>query len=1297
MHEIIEQCVKEKHLKYYEYSEFIKIEEISDGLVNKVYRANWIQNEMYLTLKSFCLNNITAEEIINELKFHQKVDFNDKVIKFYGITKTNSVFLYIKIPIKLADFGLCKHIRDASQILLKTLDTIPYIGPEDYIITRENLQDVNYSLARERQIEKLKKSDIYSIGVLFWELSSGKKPFINRDYDLSLAKEIEQRLREEIVEGTPERFSVLYSKCWDRDPDKRLTIQEVDVTLESMMSRRIIQEFKLNHGLYLSEDKIESSKEAISLDDGVLNISTYKGQPLVYTLINNQRSIANLLSFNSNGKLNETLQFSNICINFPITEITYTVVLSESFSNFTDNNILLYQTYGHLFASKVLIGGRLFIDDLKPATLAQTDMFKSLIKWVYDSVKFNEKRSLKNLPFPNFFLNMRTSDGKNFNTPDELFNWLNNLYQKNMAGIISYNNLIPITELGSKNFQPFDKIQPGIANFKERNSKKISIEFNNIPNIYSSNKSYLEIVKPTTSLEKFVTLKNNFSIRNVNPFPFTDDYIQFRVKCEEYKILFNKDDIKPTKEFNQAIENALESMKPFTYLQDVFDEYGHFFPLCIYLGKSLKNSLPIFSFSSDISVLIDVESPTLNPLELYLDKFNISNFLTQEGNIIEKKNIKEWIHKSDDSLEIIEFDKLIYLYEILESELKRKVEIILNIKDSLKIILTGIDELKDLDDISKSDQIFKQINIEPSLEDTNYEVLGSIITKDNSKKQMFDLKECYILWMIIGNPLKLSVFSPKNQDFQVDYFSITLKPNQLNYRILKPILLSQNHTLFFKVHSTNDVYRSNIKLINWSYNFIDIEITKPSLIYNEMGVYIISSGYKNNNTKKTDCSLDLIGYCLTKNNFVEEPRMVVRYANFLPLISIIERNLNDIVDITQKVEYNERICNVLKQRVYAVYLALIEIKYFGQIDKESFHMISKINATNIVEWAEYGNLREFYTNYKKLFNLKLKLRIALDDSCGLNFLNTVKNIYITLNYAAKLGDFHIDYALPSENHKLERTRHFAPEILMKTNYPIPCDDKYKFEVYSFGILLWEIAEERIPYHFCNNVPAGIIDLVCDKLYQEPFSEGNQIPKEYKRLAISAINYDPEFSINPNSSQKQNFMSAKSTPIHTLNTEQVIPIFTLQDLESFKCMTLAEASNQHKILDKRGKSIGNIKAAYKCFEVYANLNNKSNQMVAKYYKAYYISKGFVESPQNKDKIVADLFKEVADDELNIVFPDANLRYGHCLYNGEGVEQNYSEALKYFERAAEDGINVAMYNAAAYINYEPAIKFCKEHNI
>jgi hypothetical protein len=46
----------------------------------------------------------------------------------------------------------------------------------------------------------------------------------------------------------------------------------------------------------------------------------------------------------------------------------------------------------------------------------------------------------------------------------------------------------------------------------------------------------------------------------------------------------------------------------------------------------------------------------------------------------------------------------------------------------------------------------------------------------------------------------------------------------------------------------------------------------------------------------------------------------------------------------------------------------------------------------VTEWAEFGNLREFYTNHKDRFDLKLKLRISFNIARGLNFLRAVEVI-----------------------------------------------------------------------------------------------------------------------------------------------------------------------------------------------------------------------------------------------------------------------------------------------------------------
>ena len=115
-----------------------------------------------------------------------------------------------------------------------------------------------------------------------------------------------------------------------------------------------------------------------------------------------------------------------------------------------------------------------------------------------------------------------------------------------------------------------------------------------------------------------------------------------------------------------------------------------------------------------------------------------------------------------------------------------------------------------------------------------------------------------------------------------------------------------------------------------------------------------------------------------------------------------------------------------------------------------------------------------------------------------------ENILIAINDTAKLANFKLSRYLTAAtlNHSqnLERVRYCAPELLERApNY------KYdqRCEVYSFGILLWEIAEERIPYQDNNNILV-ITDEVRNKMYREPFSENSQMPEKFKQLEIEGM-------------------------------------------------------------------------------------------------------------------------------------------------------------------------------------------------
>jgi serine/threonine protein kinase len=113
----------------------------------------------------------------------------------------------------IADLGLSKKMSEATtNSLANTLGMPEYTEPQCFKLG-------NY--------KKNKKSDIYSLGVLLWEISSGHRPFPNYLQNILQFHIGFNNLREKAVEGTPVKYQELYEKCWNEDPNLRPDIKEV--------------------------------------------------------------------------------------------------------------------------------------------------------------------------------------------------------------------------------------------------------------------------------------------------------------------------------------------------------------------------------------------------------------------------------------------------------------------------------------------------------------------------------------------------------------------------------------------------------------------------------------------------------------------------------------------------------------------------------------------------------------------------------------------------------------------------------------------------------------------------------------------------------------------------------------------------------------------------------------------------------------------------------------------------------------------------------------------------------------
>ncbi|CAG8818062.1 2844_t:CDS:1, partial [Gigaspora rosea] len=78
-----------------------------------------------------------------------------------------------------------------------------------------------------------KESDIYSLGVLLLELTSGVTPF-NGSTNSLIATIILQNKREKMIANTPTEYANLCTKCWSFEQDQHPSSNEIKISLEKL-------------------------------------------------------------------------------------------------------------------------------------------------------------------------------------------------------------------------------------------------------------------------------------------------------------------------------------------------------------------------------------------------------------------------------------------------------------------------------------------------------------------------------------------------------------------------------------------------------------------------------------------------------------------------------------------------------------------------------------------------------------------------------------------------------------------------------------------------------------------------------------------------------------------------------------------------------------------------------------------------------------------------------------------------------------------------------------------------------
>ncbi|PKY18543.1 kinase-like protein, partial [Rhizophagus irregularis] len=147
-----------------------------------------------------------ALDITGGLKFIHSKEIIHRDLHSKNILVNNGKLL-------IADFGLSKKLAEiTTNSVGNRQGMIEYIEPQCF---------------KNRKYKKDKKSDIYSLGVLLWEISSGRIPFSDCSRDHLLDYYIKNGDREDPIDGTPPKYQKLYQECWNDEPKSRPDIEKV--------------------------------------------------------------------------------------------------------------------------------------------------------------------------------------------------------------------------------------------------------------------------------------------------------------------------------------------------------------------------------------------------------------------------------------------------------------------------------------------------------------------------------------------------------------------------------------------------------------------------------------------------------------------------------------------------------------------------------------------------------------------------------------------------------------------------------------------------------------------------------------------------------------------------------------------------------------------------------------------------------------------------------------------------------------------------------------------------------------
>ncbi|GBC52738.2 kinase-like domain-containing protein [Rhizophagus irregularis DAOM 181602=DAOM 197198] len=281
--EWIENALKYEKVKFISYKELKEVVPLQAGGFGKISKAIWTKTNNFVICKKLTntthIKNDLLDAFKHELKMHLHLNYGDRIIQLFGISLDQNTSEYHLI-MQFANGGdLQNYLKenfmnltwnDKKKLAFQIADGLNYLHNENIlhrdlhskniVIHNSNAKITDFGISKDQNNQTsmayignfgviaymepkrlinpkfpyTKSSDIYSFGVLMWEISSGFPPFKDNDNRVALAISINTGIREVTALGTPEEYGKLYKNCWNQEPEQRPTINEILNEFEKM-------------------------------------------------------------------------------------------------------------------------------------------------------------------------------------------------------------------------------------------------------------------------------------------------------------------------------------------------------------------------------------------------------------------------------------------------------------------------------------------------------------------------------------------------------------------------------------------------------------------------------------------------------------------------------------------------------------------------------------------------------------------------------------------------------------------------------------------------------------------------------------------------------------------------------------------------------------------------------------------------------------------------------------------------------------------------------------------------------